>query len=193
VVEGARSGIPLQPAQNIPLKRSAAVRKLMTVPALCMIMACGESPMAPDALELKPAFALGARPITTSVWETWAIDGFVGCSNHTFVDGTLRVHLVTSTRELVDGSVVIKQQMNSAGGKLLEANGDEYVFGQNATFIQDMQLSGAYEVFSTTAVRLISKGSATNQFVVVDLAIEWDLTTLTVTPTVTLRCVAGGG
>jgi hypothetical protein len=168
------------------------VRKLIVVPALCMIMACGESPMAPDTLDLKPAFALEVRPITTSVWETWTIDGFAGCSNHTFVDGTLRVHLVTSTMELADGSVVIKQEMNSAGGKLLEANGDEYVFGQNATFIQDMLISGAYEVFSTTGVRLISKGSATNQFVVVDLAIEWDLTTLTVTPTVTLRCVGGG-
>lgn len=168
------------------------MRKLIVVPALCMIMACGESPLSPDISELKPAFALGAKPVTTNVWETWAIDGFSGCSNHTFVDGTLRVHLVTSTKELADGSVVINQQMNSAGGKLVEANGDEYVFGQNAAFIQDMELSGAFQVFATNAVRLISKGSATNQFVIVDLEIEWDLTTLTVTSFITLRCVGGG-
>jgi len=167
-------------------------RHLIGATTLFALTACTEAPTTPSTTDHQAALSVSSNPVNLNEWQTWQISGFVGCANHTFVNGSMKVHLQTQSRTNADGSETITQHLNFAGVTLTDAAGNEFVYRQNETFSQEMQSSGAYEAAAVTRARLISKGSGVNEFVDIFVTISWDNVSLVSTFKATVVCRGGG-
>jgi hypothetical protein len=154
-----------------------------------VLTACGQDLTSSSAT---PSLALGATPDIQNVWETWNITEYVVCGSHTFVNGTIDMHLVTQTKVNSDGVVSVTQHFNGHG-RLTEANGSESVYSVHGDFTQVAQSGGSYQVFTTNASQLITKGVAINEFIVADVSIGFDpVTGFTIVSKIAVRCVGRG-
>ena len=147
-----------------------------------------------DPSSSKSVYAIGQNSRAVPSWGARPINGFVGCLNHDFQSSSyLMAHIVPHTKTNADGSVITTERLNTAGGKLFDGQGGEYILQETGDYSQELELSGAYQTSNSTAFRLISKGGAVNEFVDLIFKIVWNNSTFQFDLDIRLACRGNGG
>jgi hypothetical protein len=133
--------------------------------------ACGSAPTAPA--ETVSASLSVTSVENESVKEVWLDPVYPSaCDGQSYLAVRAKVHHVTQTKTLSDGTKVTTQQFTYVGVKVTDPDGRTYTLARHSTFQQVANPDGTYTVVAVDTFRL--RGYGANEDLTLTLRILWD-------------------